>query len=1143
MKNLVIQRESILFLLQRNLKMKFTALFLIVTLFQTHANGPSTSEDVRVTINLKNVSLEKVLNRIESITDFKFVYKDDDVNYNKRVSVKANKKPLIKVLDQLFYDTDIKYSVSNKQIVLKPRPIIEPVKVETPKPVEQTKFQVTGTVFDEYGQPLPGANVLEKGTTNGAQTDFDGKFTIRVNNENATLVVSYLGFDPKEVPVNGQANVQITLKENLAELDEVVVVGYGTQKKETVVGSVTQAKGEEILRAGSVATVSEALTGIMPGVSTQQAAGQPGSTASTILIRGQSTFGGSGNQPLFIVDGVERDFNDLDPNEIESISVLKDASATAVFGVKAANGVVVVTTKRGKAGETKVNFFSSWGLKEPTMDTDYYADFATTLEAYNEAAMNDRAYGLLYSQSEIDMWRDPNRDRDFYSYTTWIEELLKTGVNSQYNVNVSGGNDFVTYFSSLGYQFDGDIFDFEKQKDFDPRTYQRKFTWRSNLDFNFSKSTKFKVGLSGNFKTINKNSLTRLTNNGITTGGGNTFARIWQTPLIGPQPILPDGRLTTEEGAVVNPNFYKGEREGQWRDRSTTLYTDFTLVQNLTKDLRVQGRLSYNYFQEYGNNNGLIRQNVLYYYPNEDLTGFIQDGDPDAIAGPPTVNAENITGSSNSLYYELRVNYDKSFGDHDIGAMGLFSRRRAQSGTNFPRFEESWVGRATYAYKSKYLLEFNGAYNGNENWAPGLRYGFFPSLAGGWVVSREDWFKENVKFMNFLKLRYSYGEIGSDKGIGNNRFLYISQYDGRSGGTAQLFFGDPLINYGNLFLEGRPAVPGNTWETAVKQDLAVEMGLFNNKLQSTIEFFQENRKDILIQRNTVAPWFGAVTPFANIGETKNHGVDIELRWNHKVSENFEYFLRGNMSISESRIVAQDDAPSTAPQQRNEGKPIGWTAGLLNDGIYQSWDEVYNSPTSGYAPDDTLIPGNLSYVDYNADGIISDLDRVPINNPQFATKTFAFTVGFKYKGVSVNALFNGMWDISKNLAESYMYEWAGAGMLGFQLLNNEQRDAWSFDNPDGVHPALRTQNTGHDRPLSTYTNRAADFLRFKTLEVKYQLGKKAKDAIGFFDSFEIFVNGNNLATWSDLPSHFDPEQNQLIVYPITKRYNLGVRLSF
>jgi TonB-linked SusC/RagA family outer membrane protein len=1139
MKNLVIQRESILIPFKYNLKMKLTTFFLIVSLFQIHAN-PTYSQDVKVTINLQNVSLEKVLNRIETLTEYKFVYKDEDVDYKKQTTISVNNKPLSEVLKQLFSSSDIIYTVSKNQIVLKTKPLQlkQSSSLTLPDNAAQTKFQVSGTVLDANAQPLPGATVIEKGTTNGTTVDFDGKYTIMVSNKSATLVVSFLGFVDQVIPVNGRSQIAITLEENLSELDEVVVVGYGSQRKETVVGSVTTAKGEEILRAGSVSTVSEALTGLMPGVSTQQAAGQPGSTASTILIRGQSTFGGGNNSPLYIVDGVERDFNDLDPNEIESISVLKDASATAVFGVKAANGVVVVTTKRGKKGETKVNFFSSWGFKEPTMDTNYYRDYPATLEAYNRAAMNDNAYGQLIPQSEIDIWRDPNRDKDFYSYTTWIEELLTTGTNSQYNVNVNGGNDFVTYFTSLGYQFDGDIFDFEKQNDFDPRTFQKKFTWRSNLDFNFSKSTKFSVGISGNFKTVNQNSLTQLTNGGITTGNGNTFERIWQTPLIGPRPILPDGRLTTEQGAVVNPNFYKGEREGQWKERSNTLYTDFTLVQNLTKDLKVQGRLSYNVYQEYSST---IRQAVLYYFPNEDNTDYIQEGDPNAVVGPPTVNAENISGSNSSLYYELRLNYDKIFGDHEVGAMGLVSRRKAQFGTAFPRFEESWVGRATYGYKSKYLAEFNGAYNGNENWAPGLRFGFFPSAALGWVASRENWFKESLGFVDFLKFRFSYGEIGSDRGIGNNRFLYLSSYDQRAGGPSDFFFGDPLINYGPLYLEGRPAVAGNTWETSIKQDLGIEFGVLNNRLKSTVELFKEDRKDVLIPRNTVAPWFGNQTPFANIGEIKNHGIDIELKWNHTVNQNFKYFLRANMSISESRIVAQDDAPATAPQQRNEGKPVGWQTGLLNDGIFNSWDDVYNSAPSSFTT--ALIPGNLSFVDYNADGVISQIDRVPINNPQFATKTYAFNLGFVYKGFTVNAMFNGMWDISKNLADSYLFEWASAGSTGFQYLNNEQQDAWSVSNPNGSHPALRLQNTGHDNQLSTYTNRSSAFLRFKTLEVKYALGKKAKDAIGFFDSFEIFINGNNLATWSDLPDAFDPEQNQLIVYPITKRYNAGVRLSF
>ncbi|MEN0049440.1 MAG: TonB-dependent receptor [Bacteroidota bacterium] len=1001
---------------------------------------------------------------------------------------------------------------------------------------------ITGTVTgDTEGIGLIGVNILEKGTANGAVSDFDGNFTISVNSPDAVLVFSYTGYITQEINVNNRTSVDVLLKEDITSLDQVVVVGFGAQKKATVVGSVTQAKGEELVRAGSVPTLSEALTGTMPGITTMQAAGQPGSTQSNILIRGQSTWAAGGNSPLFLVDGVERDFNDLDPNEVETITVLKDASATAVFGVKAANGVILVTTKRGSKGKAKVNYSMTFGIKEPTMNTDYYADYPTTLENFNIAAMNDRDYGRLVPQSLIDTWRDPNRDRDFYTYTTWINELLTNGTAQQHNLNISGGNDFVSYFTSFGYQFDGDIFDMNKQEDFDPRTYQRRYTWRTNLDFNFSKSTQFKVGLYGNFKNWNGNVITQGTNNGIRQGNGDSFTRIWQTPLIGPTPILDDGRLTTEQGAVVQPNFRRMEREGQWSRRSNTLYTDFTLSQEITKHFRASAKFSYNALQGYQN---VIRQNVLFYFPNGDNTDWIQEGDPNLVAPPPVVQAENIRESNNSLYYEVRLNYNQSFGNHNVSAMGLFNRRRAQNGVQFPRFEESWVGRATYGYKNKYLLEFNGAYNGNENWAPGFRFGFFPSLAGGWVISEEDFVKDNLPFLEFLKIRYSYGEIGSDQGIGNNRFIYLSQYETspNNGGSGEIYYGDPIINYGagGVLIEGAPAVLNNTWETSVKQDLALEFAVLKDRLQGSIEFFDEKRQGILMQRRTVAPWFGNQAPFANIGETKNHGIDFELKWFGTIGRNVDYFLRGNVSLTESRIINRDDPPNTVDHQKEAGKPIGWQSAFLENGLYQSWDDVYNSTASLYSND--LKPGQFEYVDYNGDGIINDFDRVPIKDPSFMTKSFAFSFGFNYKGFGFHAMFNGAFGIAKALDNIYLYEYESAGSTQWQLINNEQRDAWSFDNPNGVHPALSVAGNDHDTQLSTYSYREADFLRLRSLEVKYNFGQSLRDKIRIFNSLELFVNGNNLLTWSNLPDEFDPEQQSLRVYPITKRYNFGLRAS-
>ena len=1134
MKKHLLQIKYIKYLFEENLKMKFTILLLMVSFFQIKANT-SYAHEVKISLNLKNETLENVLNKIEVLTSYKFMYKDNDLDYKKNVSINVEMKPLSFVLKQLFDNTNISYIVSNNQIVLKPKALEKTILIN--KAVEN--HILTGVVLDEKGLTLPGANVIEKGTQNSTVTDFDGKFTIKLSNKNAVVVVSFIGLVSQEIKVNGQAQIKVTLKDNLSLLNEIVVVGYGKQKKESVVGSITQIKGSDLLRTGNVATISEALTGLMAGVSTQQAAGQPGATKATILIRGQSTWGS--NDPTFIVDGIERDFNSIDPNEIESISVLKDASATAVFGVKGANGVVVVTTKHGKKGKAKVSVTSSWGFKEPTMDTEYYKDYATTLEYYNIAAMNDRNYSDLQPQSLIDKWRDPNRDKRFYTYTTWIEELLGKGTASQYNINVSGGNDFVQYFTSLGYQYDGDIMNLEKQKDFDPRTYERKYNWRSNVDFNLTKSTKFQVSLSGNFKNWNGNSITASTTNpGITNGNGDAFSRIWQTPLIGPIPELEDGRLTTVAGASVNPNFIRMEKEGQFVRRSNEMFSDFTLSQDLSKDFKIKGRLSYNFNQRY--KSSIVQTPLLQYIPNADNTDFILEGDPNAVQVPVSVKTEAIDGSNNILYYELSMNYDKTLGDHKITALGLFNRRQSQVNNKFSRFEEAWVARATYDYKGKYLAEFNGSYTGNENWAPGLRFGFFPSMAAGWVLSNEEFFKNNLGFFNKFKIRYSYGKIGSDKGIGDNdRFLYQSTYD-KIGNTAN--YGQPIQNYGSsLLLEGRIPVLDNTWETSIKQDLGVEFAVFKNRLNATVEFFNELRTDILLQRNTVAPWLGNQAPYANMGETKNHGIDIDLKWNAPISKNLSYFVNLNMSLSENRVIERDDPVNTPNQTKNEGKPLGWRSGLIRHGLYQSWDDVYNSTASSFTTDTKMIPGTSDYVDYNGDGVIDQFDKVPIGNPTFATKTYAFSFGVTYKSFTIHALFNGMWDISKYLDDRYMFEYESANTFGWQLLNNHQLDAWSVDNPNGQHPALRTARNSHDNQVSTYNTRSAAFLRFKTIELKYKVNEKLLKKMGLFDSFELFANGNNLYTWSDLPSLFDPEQKELAVYPITKRYNLGLRLSF
>jgi TonB-linked SusC/RagA family outer membrane protein len=1014
----------------------------------------------------------------------------------------------------------------------------------------QTK-PITGKVFDNEGETLIGASVFIKGSAGvGTITDKNGAYSLSLKNlQNVTLVYSYIGLKTQEIKVGKQTSINVTLASDAEMLKDVVVVGFGTQNKKTVVGSITQTTGAEILKAGNVSTISEALTGLLPGVSTMQAAGQPGATAANILIRGQASWVNS--NPLFVVDGVERDFNDLDPNEVESISVLKDASATAVYGVKAANGVVLITTKRGIKGAPKVSFTGNWTHKSPAVETDYFDTYDKSLEYYNVAAKNDGLYSLLRPQSEIDMWRNPNRDTNFYTYTNWVNTMIGTGKSSAYNVNVTGGKDFVTYFTSFGYNYDGDIFNLKKQKEFDPRTSQSRYNWRSNLDFKFTKTTKVKVNLSGDFKNWSGNRVTYSARNGIGsigTGGDEQYlARLYQQVQVGAPPVLSNGELGVGNAASdwFKMNYVgEMEREGQNMERSTRIFSDMVFEQRFLKDFLFKASASYNFSRAYGSS---ITANPIYYLSDPATQKYVQFGtDQDLVNSLVTFNGEGLGGFSSSLYYEGSLLYEKKIKGHAFSGLALVSRRTARSGASFPSFEESWVGRATYAYKSKYLAEINAAYNGSEKFAPGLRFGFFPSLATGWVLSEESIFKNNVNFINFMKVRYSWGKIGSD--LGASRFTYISSYNpgpvgyvagenGYPGG-----YGNTLTAMGNngiLYLEGKPANANATWETSTKQNLGIEMTFLGGKLRSTIDFFDEKRTGILMTRRTIPGLYGNVFPDANIGKTKNHGIDFELKYNGKINKDWDYYLSGNFSISENRIVDRDDPIYTPEYQKQAGKPIGWSSGYIDNGLLGSWDDAYNNTQTIVT---NLIPGDFSFMDYNADGKIDQLDRAPIGNPSYATKSFAFNLGVTYKQFSLSAMFNGMMDISKELSSAYLWEFSSTGGINFAMTDTEMKNYWTPDNLTATHPALHTLDNKYNSSASTYTFRRSDFLRLRNLELKYSVNSKDAKWLQVVKNLEIYLNGNNLITWSSLPKQFDPEANKLEVYPITKRYNLGMRFS-
>ena len=1031
---------------------------------------------------------------------------------------------------------------------------------------------ISGVVTDAAdGSTILGATVAVPGTTIGTITDIDGNYVISVPSSASELQVSFMGMETQSVSVVGKNTVNVVLSSSAIAVEEVVVVGFGAQKKESVVGSVVQAKGDELLKAGSVTTVSEALSGILPGVSTMQGSGQPGSTESSILIRGQSTWGD--NNPLFIVDGVERSFNDVDPNEIESISVLKDASATAVFGVKAANGVILITTKRGSEGKTTINYSGSVALKSPVMETDYMLDYPSALEYYNIAALTHGKYSSAIPQSEIDMWRlTPEQQlaweqkmkaqygddwnykySDFFSYTNWIDKMIGNGYSHAHNLNVSGGNKLVKYFTSLGYNYDGDIFDLQKRDDFDPRTYQKRYNWRSNLDFDFTETTKLRVNIAGNFKDWHGNQVTAGWNSALPDGkpdadnvyNNSYISGMFTDVQVGTPPVLSNG-LMGVGNQYMNDwqtyNYYEQLQEnGEVNKRGVQLFSDIIFEQRFLKDFLFKGKVSYNFDRGYLSR---IVSKPLYYNTNWQSGLVEQKGDKDAVPTLPKATPEYLNSHNNSLYYELSLAYDKTIADdHNVSVLALFHRRQSQSGTAFPAYEESWVGRATYNYKLKYMFEFNGAYTGSEKWAPDLRFGFFPSMALGWTISEEPFFKDNVNVIDFMKLRYSLGQVGSD--IGARPFTYMQDYAYFSGGPTGVNglygYGEPYQSVGTLYFEGAPANTLATWETAVKQNLGLEMNMFTNRLKLAVDLFDEKRDGILMKRNAVSNLYGNTTPHANIGVTKNHGFEIDLKWNDRINQNWSYYASANISMSENRILEKDDPKFTSEYQKDAGKPIGWNKGYIVDGYLNSWDDVYNYTQANIGAG--RFPGDFVYTDYNSDGVIDKNDETVIGNPSYTSNSFALNLGLSYKQWSLSALFNGAFGLSKNLSDNYLWPYATGGGIGFRMLDAEMLDYWRPDNLDASAPALHAATTSYNDLLNTYSLRASDYIRLKSLELKYTFKKETLHRLKVVEGLEMYVNGYNLLTFTGLPEMYDPESGKLEVYPITKRYTFGLRVRF
>ena len=1024
--------------------------------------------------------------------------------------------------------------------------------------IVQQDIIVEGTIIDEQGIPLIGATVIQQGTSKGASADFDGKFSLKID-VNSNIEISYVGFKTKVIEnvTSAMSPLFIQMETDSKSLNEIVIVGFSQQTKQTLVGAVSSIKGETLEQVGSVSTISEALQGALPGLTAISSNGKPGSDAADLYLRGRSSWQGSGG-PLTLVDGIERDINNLDPNEIATISVLKDASATAVYGVRGANGVILVTTKRGKIGKPRFNFTSNIGFKQSTAEPRF-ADYITSQRLYNEAATNDRNWAQLIPGSTINAW-EQNYDQSgpnniYFPEVDWTGEVMGTGIEQTYNLNMSGGSPLVRYFVSLGYRDDGDIFQTKSNEIYDPSFGLQKYNWRSNFDFDVTPTTKISVNFSGNYRERTQPGYR------IDGGGEDGFgqSQFFNNIFSAPRNLFPvkydDGYygVNPSGGSNVIMNLNEG---GKRTYQYFQGFYDAEVKQGLdfiTRGLSFTGSINYSSQSNYEkkilrSGAGFTGFDVIRYNRTYDYTNPIEgeNGDvtypilneiryPSAQAqvGPVTSNTPNLFGYGRKLNYKFQVDYKRTFGDHKVSTNAIMWRQTNTGRSGYESKREEWIGRVNYYYKSRYLLEVNGSYSGSEKFAKGQRFGFFPSIGLGWVVSEEPFLKEHTEnWLDLLKVNYSFGITGDDPGA---RFQYFQSFST----SRNINFGlDNLTPFGPTYEEGALANANSTWEESRVHNVSLKLELFK-KFNFALDLYKEQRTGILM--DVRLPTFVGVNDLAtgNIGETKKHGYELEVGWKDNIGVDFKYNIDFNTSFTENRTVFRNDPRLRPDHLKQAGKPIGWSSRLINAGFYQSLDDIYNgsSPLLG-GSQGNLVPGDALFVDYNGDGLVTSEDSVPMDKLiGFPPRTYSLGFGFNYKKFAVSARFYGVSDVGYLIPENYYFDF-----INYVQANDNVTTRWTPENAlTAEKPALHLVDT-HNTSKSTLTYIDGSYIRLKSTEISYVFNKGLIDKMGL-KSVQVYANGNNLFTWSKLDDQIDPENGGTNNYPIVKRYSLGLRVSF
>ena len=1125
--------------------------FLLLGIDYSFASYNNYSQFKTLSVSMSNSTLREVLKTIEKSSQFVFFYLDDAVNLERKVSIDSKNKNIEEILSELFEGTSCTYRISDRQIFISGK---APASTEQ----QQNKRKISGRVTDIKGEPLIGVNVTVDGDANGSITNMDGLYEIFVTKKSVVLKFTYIGFKTSEIRTNASTNIyDVTLEEQVNELEETVIVGYGTQRKISNIGAQSSMKMEDIKTPS--ASLTTTLAGRLAGVVAVQRTGEPGKDAADIWIRGISTPNTS--SPLVLVDGVERSFNDIDPEDIESLTTLKDASATAVYGVRGANGVILIKTKPGKVGK-------------PTVSADYYesftrftkmvdlADGITYMNAANEAMRND-GIATKYTEDQI---RNTIAGKDPYLYPNvdWLKEIFNDwGHNRRVNVNVRGGSEKVAYYASVSYFNETGMTVTDKNIDtYDSKMKYSRYNFTTNLNIDVTPTTKVEIGAQGylgegNYPAISSADLYN--------------AAMSISPVEYPKMFFVNGEAFVP-GTSTNNNFNnpysQATRRGYDNLTKNQIYSNLRVTQDLdmlTKGLKLTAMYAFDVYNEIH-----VHQDRA-----ESTYNFLDTSVPYDMNGQPILQriyeGSNVlsytqeTSGNKKTYLEASLNYDRRFNDdHRVSALFLFNQ---QSKLLYPKgtLEDAIpyrmmgiAGRTTYSWKDRYFAEFNIGYNGAENFSPKHRFGTFPAFGVGWVVSNEKFWQPLSKAVSFLKIRYTDGKVGNSE-VSDRRFMYLDQmkengdYGYKFGPNGTKWSGYETVNMAVDLI----------WEESRKQDLGIDLKLFNDNLSIVFDLFKERRENILLKREHSIPSFlgyNTSAPYGNIGIIENKGFDGTIEYNKRINKDWVIALRGNVTFNKDKWI-QGELPEQKYEWMNQyGHNINGVKGYVAEGLFTQteiddmarWESLSDAnkaitPKPFASQFGTVKAGDIKYKDLNNDGQIDAYDQTYISRGDVPTTVygFGFTVG--WKDLSVGMMFQGVAGAERVLNGSSVNPFNGGGGSG--NLYSNIGDRWTEEKPDqnAFYPRLsygsETTSNINNFQKSTWWVRNMNFLRLKTLQISYNLPKPWVNKVHLKNA-AVYVMGTNLFTLSRFKL-WDPELNtdNGASYPNTTSYSVGINFTF